>query len=93
MAAQGSQWKDVTSVFQAATAELGSSGFIMDNGFTLRDCMNALELGDAKMDSGIGSEASKITAAEELASGKLSLDLSTQELINISDTLLRLQVS
>ena len=87
-----SQWSDVTSQLKDATVELGTSGFIMDDGFTLRDCMNALELGDAKMDTGIGSVASKVTAAEELADGRLSLDLSSDELINISDTLLRLQV-
>ncbi len=88
----GAAWEDVTSQFKSAATQLGTSGFIMDEGFTLRDCMNALELGDPKMDSGMGSEAAKITAADELSSGKLSLDITNDELIGVSDTLLRLQV-
>ena len=92
MAASDVEWKDVTADIQSATQELGKSSFIMDDGFSLRECMNALELGDPKMDNGMGSQASMVSAADELASGKLSLDVSTDELLDISDTLLRLQV-
>ncbi|KAL5490669.1 MAK10 [Sanghuangporus weigelae] len=48
----GSQFKDVTQLFQDASREMDDDELLMVDGFTLYDAMSAVEIGDPRMDSG-----------------------------------------
>ena len=87
-----SAWVDITDTVKVASSELESGQLIMSGDTTLKDCMNAMELMDPKMDAA-ASIADHTPVAAQLESGALSLDLPQGGVEAVTDTLLRMLVS
>lgn len=85
-------WKDATSLFKTAAGQMGSAGFVLAPGTTLKDCMNATELLDPKLDAGIHLSAHE-PVSKQLEEGTLSLDVGEGGVTAVADCLLRALVS
>ncbi|KAF7353855.1 hypothetical protein MVEN_01071100 [Mycena venus] len=53
----GDNFRDVTSIFVDAAAEMESGDLILRDGFTLQDAMSAFEIGEPRLDSGMAGDA------------------------------------
>ncbi|KAJ7119014.1 Mak10 subunit, NatC N-terminal acetyltransferase-domain-containing protein [Mycena epipterygia] len=53
----GDNFRDVTSIFIDAAADMAPGGLILREGFTLQDAMSAFEIGEPRLDSGMAGDA------------------------------------
>eukprot|EP00727_Mastigamoeba_balamuthi_P004231 m51a1_g13805 hypothetical protein (731) ;mRNA; r:387264-389809 len=83
-------WADVTAVFDRAGAQLGPGELVHSADFTLQGAMCASDVGDARMDPGLGAGA-VASVAERRAAGALRPDaaLSPAEALHVADYLTR----
>ncbi|KAJ7145006.1 Mak10 subunit, NatC N-terminal acetyltransferase-domain-containing protein [Mycena crocata] len=53
----GDSFRDVTSIFTDAAADMEPGGLMLRDGFTLQDAMSAFEIGEPRLDSGMAGAA------------------------------------
>jgi hypothetical protein len=85
--------QDVTGLFADAAADMAPGQMLHIKEFSLAECMNAIEIMDPRMDSGMGVERI-FTMEEALKLNFLTLDsnLSPEQILAVIDQLLCLEV-
>ena len=89
MAGLSGRLVDVEAALQRASAELAVGELLQAEDFSLFATMSAVEVGDAKLDAGMGASAGRSVPLEETA--PLALSLAAQ--LAVSDRLLALEAT
>lgn len=83
------RWIDLEPIVDALSGVLGSGELVHDANFSLFDALNALEIGDAKMDSGAKRAEDVVTLAQMIEQGRAPIDVPYDDaLVRMMDALL-----
>lgn len=85
------QMVEVTALLAAASCQLSVGQLLHGESFSLYEAMSAIEVGNPKMDAGVGAPAT--TLEQRLQQGAAPTDLSNDQMLAIIDKLMVMEAS